>query len=54
LFLTRPSIFLILPVERLSITNTLFSVERNLAKFEPINPAPPVTTIFLSLILRPT
>ena len=46
--------FLILPVDKLSITVTLFSNERVLVRLEPINPAPPVTIIFLSFILKPT
>ena len=47
-------IFLRYPVDRLSIIVTLFSFDKLLARFEPMNPAPPVTIIFLFLIIKST
>lgn len=52
--LTRSSMFARFsrrPVLRLSMTVTSFSSHSARAMFDPMNPAPPVTTILLSLII---
>jgi len=50
----RSCIFSTKPVERLSTIIVTFSAAKLLAKFDPINPAPPVITIFLFFMLKPT
>jgi len=48
----RPWMFSIRPVERLSMIVTSWSCESAPARFEPMNPAPPVMMYFMVGVLR--